>query len=290
MKIINLVLVCFIMIILSTGVYAITEADCRGFNPPAECDDIGGGGGGTPTTTCSNDQAKCEGLCDATWFTVKTISPYAFYDGTTPSCCGDAGFENAILCSKDPNLGRTLCTSNDIGCCPMDSDCIKTGTRECISHNTIVDLSLSGNDKKAICRNRQWQDCDTALNFCSYPYTESGESSPHGEYLSGDDVEACGDDSGEYYIVGFGARGTACCNSASDKLDLGGNCCVNPYDQNMPVNCYNCDGDWYYHDGGSGDCCFSPKVVITQALRETGLDFDPEPTLWSQINHPNPIN
>jgi len=133
------------------------------------------------------------------------------------NCCGDEISEFYI--SENSGDGN-----NSAACCIYATDCVDDGV--CYASGTWHDIG--DNSDLELCINNTWHDADESEEICNIAldpegdsldcddcWVEGVESRRFGDY-SGTEVECCGDDAGEYYIVTN--QNAGCADSPTDFI------------------------------------------------------------------------
>ena len=207
--------------------------------------------------------------------TVINYIPAQYYDGSTGLAVEDCSAYGGGLYDTIRSNSGTITTNTEVGaCCAEETDCVTdhSGEATCVAYGTKIDYN---EDEKidSFCATTTgygtWADCDSNSDSCtstcssSNQWINSGEGGV-GQYVAENAIGCCGDDSNEYvlqYDTGYGAYGTLCCNSPTDKIVNG--------------KCQGLRGDVItIEEGGSVD--FNGKDVRVERVGSGSAQFEVE--------------
>ena len=166
-------------------------------------------------------------------------------------------------------------------CCSSPDQCVAWPDSKCYSQGQYA-TGFAG-DYIVLCgANSLWIDCDSsneACGKCNLNWVSSGEASV-GEYTQAGEIKCCGDDYYNYYGEGGyheyyitttcpGVSGkSACCNSASDKVDANGNCVTSCC---TPITCSSYSGQCgAFSDGCGGTITCGEGLTTTSGCNQAG--------------------
>ncbi len=252
--------------VASGDIYADTDTDktcsngCSGGScvacTPAPCD---------TTYLAADCSDTCTGEIAATYKAADTVVNYELCQPGMTSCpstsLNDVCTGSTLTeyyCSLPP-AGADPVAAPDVNCNSYDYECqgtCGTGPDSCVAR----DYSCSGGGN-GYC-SFSTVDADTGSGWCGgcgaqgIVWSTGGEAAAFGEYDTGTSTECCGDDSNEKYrsTVKGGSTYSACCNSATDCVDVSNNC-VSDGTQSAGFKCVG--GVWADGDVSEAQCTFA---------------------------------